>query len=79
MTPVFLDYETFWSVEHSLTKMSPITYVMHPDTEIISVAVKVGGGATEVLFGEDDIREYFDTVDWSDAMWWGTTSPGSTP
>ena len=68
MTPIFLDYETFWSVDHSLTKMSPITYVMHPDTEIISVAVKVGGGATEVLFGEDDIREYFDTVDWSDAM-----------
>lgn len=68
MTPVFLDYETFWSVDHSLTKMSPITYVMHPDTEIISVAVKVGNGATEVLFGEDDIREYFDTVDWSDAM-----------
>ena len=68
MTPIFLDYETFWSVDHSLTKMSPITYVMHPDTEIISVAVKVGSGATEVLFGEDDIREYFDTVDWSDAM-----------
>lgn len=68
MTPIFLDYETFWSVDHSLTKMSPITYVMHPDTEIISVAVKVGNGATEVLFGEDDIREHFDTVDWSDAM-----------
>ena len=68
MTPVFLDYETFYSVDHSLTKMSPITYVMHPKTEIQSVAVKVGfKGTTEIYFGESDIRAAFDKIDWSDA------------
>jgi hypothetical protein len=68
MTPVFIDYETFWSVDYSLSKMSPITYVMHPKTEIQSVAVKVGfKGATQVYFGEDDIRAAWAEIDWDDA------------
>lgn len=68
MTPVFIDFETFWSVDHSLTKMSPITYVMHPKTEIQSIAIKVGfKGPTEVYFGEADIRTAFDKINWSDA------------
>ena len=36
-----VDLETYWSVTHSLSKMSPIAYCMHPDTEIISVRVQV--------------------------------------
>lgn len=68
MTPVFLDFETFWSVDHSLTKMSPITYVMHPKTEIQSIAIKVGfKGTTEIYFGESDIRSAFAKIDWNDA------------
>jgi DNA polymerase len=51
-----LDFETFWSQTHALTKMSPIEYVMHPETEIISCAIKVDDGPTEVVFGEADIR-----------------------
>lgn len=69
MTPVFLDFETFWDVRHSLTCMPPTEYVMHPETEIQSLAMKVGRtGETEVVFGEDDIRALLKTVDWSDAM-----------
>lgn len=68
MTPVFVDLETYWSVDHSLTKMSPITYVMHPKTEIQSIAIKVGfKGPTEVYFGEDGIRTAFAKINWSDA------------
>lgn len=68
MTPIFLDFETFWSTTHSLTKMSPITYVMHLDTEIQSVAIKVGmKGETEIIFGYENIKAKFDTIDWSDA------------
>jgi DNA polymerase len=60
-----IDLETFWSVTHSLSKMSPIAYCMHPDTEIISCAFKFDNGPTEVLFGEDKIIEWAKSVDWS--------------
>ena len=53
-----VDLETFWDVGHSLTKMSPIAYCMHPDTEIISCAFKFGNQETEVIFGEDEVKHH---------------------
>ena len=60
-----VDLETYWAVGHSLTKMSPIAYCMHPDTEIISCALKLGDGPTVVAFGEHDVRDILNDVDWS--------------
>lgn len=60
-----VDLETFWDVGHSLTKMSPIAYCMHPDTEIISCAFKFNDEETEVIFGEENVKEYCAKVDWS--------------
>ena len=60
-----VDLETFWDVGHSLTKMSPIQYCMHKDTDIISCAFKFNDGPTEVIFGEDEVIEYASKVDWS--------------
>jgi len=60
-----VDLETFWDTGHSLSKMSPIAYCMHPDTEIISCAFKFGNEETEVIFGEDNVKEYCDAIDWS--------------
>ena len=68
MIPIYVDFETYWDVNHTLSKMSPIEYVMHPQTEIISVAIKEGDDNTEVFFGEADIRKRFSSVDWSNAM-----------
>jgi DNA polymerase len=68
MTPIYIDFESFWSTEHTLSRMSPTEYVTHPDTEIISVAIKVGNAPTYVLFGEQKIREHLQSLDWSDAM-----------
>lgn len=51
-----LDFETFWSATHSLTKMSPIEYVMHPETEIISVSACVNREAPITVFGESEAR-----------------------
>ena len=68
MTPVYTDYETFWSVDHGLSKMSPIQYVMHPDTEIISLAYAFGDDTVHVIFGEDNIRSWARSVDWSDKL-----------
>lgn len=68
MTPVFLDFETYWSQTHTLKKVHPITYVMHQDTEIQSVAFRIGHGETDVLFGEDTIKEWAGAFDWSDKL-----------
>ena len=49
--------------------MHPITYVTHPDTEIQSVAIKVGEhGKTKVLFGYDNIQKFVWAIDWSDKL-----------
>ena len=76
MKLITLDFETYWDSQHTLTKMSPTEYIMHPDTEIISVAIKVGRGETYVLFGEDNIREHLQAMDWSDAMALGHNMSG---
>jgi hypothetical protein len=63
MDIITVDLETFWSKTHSLSKMSPIDYAMHPETEIISCSVKVGAYNTDVFFGEDDIRHAFKSIE----------------
>jgi len=39
---------------------------MHPDTEIISCAFKFGNEPTVVAFGEQQVRDVCDSVDWSE-------------
>lgn len=68
MTPVFLDFETFWSATHSLTKMNPIEYVMSDETEIISCAIKQGGNETRVFVGQDEIHMALSSIDWGNSM-----------
>lgn len=68
LTPVYIDFETYWSTTHTLSKMAPTEYIMHPDTEIISVAVKVADWPTDVIFGEDEIARHLRSIDWSDKM-----------
>jgi DNA polymerase I-like protein with 3'-5' exonuclease and polymerase domains len=63
-----LDFETFWSQDHSLTKMLPLSYVMHPETEIISCSIKMDDADTDVYFGEARVRSALEQIDWSDAM-----------
>lgn len=68
MELVVADTESFWSTEHSLTKLNSIVYCMHPDTEIISVSIKVGSRPTECAFGEENIRSMLNKIDWSDKL-----------
>jgi len=68
LTPVYIDFETYYSATHSLTKMSATEYVMHPETELISCAYKIGDEETIVVFGEDKVKETLQAIDWSDKM-----------
>lgn len=68
LTPITIDFETFWSDKHSLSKMSPIEYIMHPETEVISLAYKFAEDRSHVIVGEDRVREWIAQVDWSDKL-----------
>lgn len=63
MDLIVLDIESFWSAEHTLSKMSPMAYCMHPETEIISLAIKVNHYPTDVFFGEPAIRKALKSID----------------
>lgn len=66
--PIVVDYETFWTPMHSLSKMSPMAYVMHPDTEVISCAIKEGDKLTYCIFGEANVRYALQQIDWSNKI-----------
>jgi DNA polymerase len=76
MNIVTLDFESYWSVTHSLTKMPPTEYVMHPDTEIISCAIKINDGQTNVYFGEANVRMALNDIDWTQAICVGHNMSG---
>ena len=63
-----VDLETFWSQTHSLSKMLPMTYCTHPETEIISCAFKFGDNTTSCVFGETSVKAFVSIVDWSDVF-----------
>lgn len=71
-----VDFETFWTKEHSLSKMSPLAYVMHPDTEVISCSVKIGDKPAVCVFGEKRIGALLSKIDWSDKLLVGHNMSG---
>lgn len=71
LTPVCVDLETFWSAEHTLSKMNPILYCLHPETEIISLAYKFGSDRSHCIVGEPEVKAWAKQVDWSDKLVYG--------
>jgi DNA polymerase len=63
MDIITVDYESFWSSEYTLSKMSPLAYVMGDQYETISCSIKVNAGPTEVYFGHDDVAAAFAELD----------------
>lgn len=68
MIPVYYDYETYWSQTHSLTKLNPIEYIMHPDTELQSVSIAIGDDDPVTYLGPGDVACAMMAIDWSDKM-----------
>lgn len=63
-----IDFETYWSETHTLSKMSPMAYVTHPETEVISAAYKIDNHPTEVIFGEATIGATLRTMNLGEFM-----------
>ena len=63
MNIITLDFETFWDASYSLSKMSPLEYVLGAEFEVISCAIKLNALPTQVFFGEDAVRAEFERLD----------------
>lgn len=64
----YADLETFWSPTHTLTKLNPVAYCMHRETEIQSIAHAFDDGPVEIIWGEKAIKAFIDAEDWSKTL-----------
>jgi len=62
---IYLDFETYYDVQLSLTKMSTVQYVNHPDFKVWGVGIKVNEGETE-WYNEEETPEILSQIDWND-------------
>lgn len=68
MNTITADFETYYSKEYSLSKMSTEAYVKDPAFEVICVAVKVNDGKTRCYTGD-----MTGTADWLSQFDWGNS------
>ena len=60
-----IDFETFYSREFSLTKLTTEEYVRSPEFQVIGVAVKVNDGPAEWFSGTlEETAEFLAQYDW---------------
>ena len=67
MKLVTIDFETFYSREYSLSKMTTEEYIRHPDFEVIGVGIKHGDWPT-VWVDQPEVEAALKAIDWSDKM-----------
>lgn len=69
MEIITIDFETFYSSEFSLSKITTEEYIRSPEFETIGVSVKVGDGDTRWFSGtHDQIKKHLDTYDWGNVI-----------
>lgn len=64
---VTLDFETYWDKDVTLSKLTPMQYLDHPEFEVISVALKVDDKPTKVFFG-DDVGRAMRAIPWEKCL-----------
>ncbi len=66
--PVFLDFETYYDKQYSLSKMTYYEYVKDPRFQVIGVSAYIPGdnGPLWVPNHNDDVRKFLNKFDWSD-------------
>lgn len=60
MLKVTLDFETYYSTEYSLRRMSPVEYILDPRYECTGLAVKYNDGKSFWVEG-DEVQQFFDS------------------
>jgi len=69
MKIITIDFESFYSREFSLTKMTTQEYILSPHFEVIGVSVKVGDDQTQWKTStRENIRLWLNQFPWDDAI-----------
>lgn len=69
MDLIVLDFETYYSQDFSLTKLTTEEYIRSAEFEVIGLAIKVNNNPTEWASGtHEQIKQWLHTFDYSDAM-----------
>jgi DNA polymerase len=63
MITVFVDYETYYSNEYSLRKMTPVEYVLDPRFECIGAGIKEGHTGVAYWIDGPDLPAFFAGLD----------------
>lgn len=63
MQTITLDFETYYSVQLSLTKLTTMDYVRHPDFKVWGVGIKIEDEETE-WYGESEVEDIINSIDW---------------
>lgn len=64
MQKIYLDFETYYDVQLSLTKMSTVQYVNSPEFKVWGVGIKVEDGETE-WYNEEETPDVLQQIDWA--------------
>ena len=48
-TKIYLDFETYYDVQLSLSKMSTVQYINHPDFKVWGVGIKVESEYNKIM------------------------------
>lgn len=65
MAIITLDFETYYSKDYSLRKMSTAEYILDPRFQVIMCTIKIGANPTNVYYGHDNVARAFAAIDWS--------------
>jgi DNA polymerase III epsilon subunit-like protein len=69
MDLITADFETYYSKDYSLSKMTTEEYIRDPQFEVVGVSVKVNNGAPEWASGTmGQIKKYLQGFNWSGSM-----------
>jgi len=63
MNVITLDFETYYDVKLSLTKLTTMEYVKHQDFKVWLVGIKINDEPTE-WYGEDSFEDALNSFDW---------------
>jgi DNA polymerase bacteriophage-type len=69
MTIISGDWETYYSRDYSLTKMSEAEYILDDRFEAIMLALKIDSGPSVVHIGQRAIEEALAQLDWANIAW----------
>lgn len=64
MEPLFLDFETYWSDDYSLKKMTPVEYIQDPRFEALVCSFVNGDGTSREWVDGPDLPAKFASIPW---------------